>query len=459
MSPVVNTHLLTPAAASATTADVCAAVVSVNGRPTPPVSAWLESRGSGQRTPIAAWREWLVPDGSAGVLSARLQLNGLAPRSEDQIDLYVDGALASTALVSTLPDRLPTVGEKPLTMMLGSCFCVAEDQAGRAGRRFATLPGGLRPDLKLLCGDQVYLDAPFYRFLLPHSRQRLAESFLERYRDTWTQSGDREGFRQVLSTGPAFFTADDHEFWNNAPFPSFAVDTWSANKRRAWWDTAAALFDAFQTTGGAPVQQVDIGDLSVFIADTRITRRGDRTTFLDPAGMQALTAWAAGLSSPGVLVIGQPVFAKKAGWRGHIADWNLPDFDQYRELCAALLGAPQSIVLLTGDVHYGRVATARTTSGHELIEIIASPMSLVTAGGSREWKPAPALFPHEALPGLVQANITSESTWQRAADHFLTLELWQEGGRLEIKVRTWETAPDADTPSSPVFEYALQRRT
>jgi hypothetical protein len=115
-------------------------------------------------------------------------------------------------------------------------------------------------------------------------------------------------------------------------------------------------------------------------------------------------------------------------------------------------------VLLTGDVHYGRVAQIATIEGHELIEIIASPMSLVAGGGNREWKTSPSLFPDVPIPGVVQTPIRSLATWQRAADHFLTLELWQEGARLQMRVRTWETAPNSGTPSGPVFEYGLLRR-
>jgi hypothetical protein len=450
--------LLTPGAATASSADLLAAIVSISGPPAPPRAAWIERRATSDRTSLDNWDEWLVPDGAGGVLSKRVRLTGLPVRAREAVDLYIDGAIAASALVTTLPDRLPAVGEKPLTIMLGSCFCVAEDKIGRAGARFATLPGGLAPDLKLLSGDQVYLDAPFYQFLFPRTRKGLAKTFLRRYYDTWTQSGDEQGFRQVLSSGAAFFTSDDHEFWNNAPFPSFAVNTFTAGGRRTWWELASALFKTFQAPGPSSVQQIDVGELSIFVADLRLKRSSDRTSLLDPAELQTFKDWCAGLRFPGLLLVGAPMFSKKAGWSGRVADWNLPDFAQYADICRALLAAPQSIVMLTGDVHYGRVAQARLTSGHELLEIIASPMSLVTGGGAREWKGPPAMFPDEAIAGLVQAPVTALATWQRAVDHFLTLELWQRGGRLELRVRTWETAPDSETPTAPVFEYALQRR-
>jgi hypothetical protein len=173
--------------------------------------------------------------------------------------------------------------------------------------------------------------------------------------------------------------------------------------------------------------------------------------------MQQLTSWIAGLTAPGILVIGQPIFANTAGWLGQIADWNLPDFSQYAELCRALLTSPQSVVVLTGDVHYGRVARAVTLRGTEILEIISSPMSRVTGGGGPDWHAAPAMFPDEALPGVDRVPITTVSTWSRGVNHLLTLELWQEGGRFRIRARSWETAPDAGSPSQPVFDGFLQR--
>jgi hypothetical protein len=49
------------------------------------------------------------------------------------------------------------------------------------------------------------------------------------------------------------------------------------------------------------------------------------------------------------------------------------------------------------------------------------------------------------------------SSWSRGVNHFLTLELWQEGGRFRIRARSWETAPGAGSPTGPVFDGFLQR--
>jgi hypothetical protein len=452
------TYLAVPTAVSSTRANVWAGAISQNQAPVAPSSAFFQDVQSGRQWPLTNWQTWLVPDGTQGVTSARADLTGLAPRSRTQIDLHADGQIVASAIVSTLPDQLPGAGDKPFTVMLGSCFCAAEDKGGSVGRTYATIPDGLQPDLTMLCGDQVYLDSPFYKFLIPHTTEGLGETFLANYAATWGQTGDRQGFQQVLSRGSNVLTSDDHEYWNNAPYPSFSVNTFTAAGRNAWWDLAKGLYSAFQTPSSAGiVRTFTVGDLQILVADTRITRSADRTTFIDAADMNRILAWINGLTSPGMLCVGQPLFEKTTGWSGHVADWNLPDFEQYGVLVRAMLDAPQSIIVLTGDVHFGRVATAPTPRGNEIIEIVSSPMSLVTAGGPAEWHAPPPLFPSDAIPGCAQVAVTPLATWQRAKNHFVTIEFWQNGGRLNLRVRTWETSPDATTPRDPVFEHIVQR--
>jgi hypothetical protein len=91
--------------------------------------------------------------------------------------------------------------------------------------------------------------------------------------------------------------------------------------------------------------------------------------------------WIQNLPGPGVLVVGQPVFSGKAGFlRGSFGDWNLPDYSQYGQLARLLVQSPHSIVILSGDVHYGRIAWCTPTSGGELIEVILQMMSALYAG-------------------------------------------------------------------------------
>jgi hypothetical protein len=404
---------------------------------------------------VSGWTTYRVPNGGAGVAFARVAIGALEPRGAHPMELIVDGQRRAQAIATTLPQDLPGLDD-PLRLMLGSCFCAAEDAGGSVGKTFASLPPGLRPELKFLCGDQVYLDSPFYRFVVLHTKEDLARTFLKNYIDTWTQSGDLQGFRQVLSNGAAWLTSDDHEFWNNAPYPSFSVNTWTEAGRNDWHDIAANLFSAFQMSA-APVREFAIGPLNVFVADTRINRSRDRSTFLDAADMQALGSWIQNLSFPGLLIIGQPIFERRSGILGELADWNLPDFAQYEVLSPMLLDTPQSIIVLTGDVHYGRVSRTITHRGAEIVEIIASPMSLVTGGGKPSWHAPPERFPSTPVPGVGSIPVETVNTWQRATNHFLVIELWQAGGGLGLRARTCETAPDGQTPTTPVYERTFRR--
>ena len=116
--------------------------------------------------------------------------------------------------------------------------------------------------------------------------------------------------------------------------------------------------------------------------------------------------WIQNLPGPGVLVIGQPLFSEKAGRLfGTFGDWNLPDYSQYGQLARLLAQSPHSIVILTGDVHYGRIAWCTLISGGELIEVISSPMSLVDKKAEGSWEEAPNLFPPLVLPGVVRAQV------------------------------------------------------
>jgi phosphodiesterase/alkaline phosphatase D-like protein len=106
--------------------------------------------------------------------SPRIRVTGLQSRQTYSFTLQVQGTPLKTANVTTLPAELPAVGEKPFTVLLGSCFAHHEDRELRVGKAFFHMPCAATPDIKLLSGDQVYLDSPWYRYLLPHSLGELS---------------------------------------------------------------------------------------------------------------------------------------------------------------------------------------------------------------------------------------------------------------------------------------------
>lgn len=448
-------YAVVPGEISASSAQVW--IGSLAGGAVDPPEAWLEHAASGSRWPVGVWERWPQSDETPMVRYQRVPLTGLQSSTKYPLQLRVAGEVRGVAEVTTLPTELPSIDAPPFIVLLGSCFSRLQDASGRVGRTVTQLPDGARPSVKFLVGDQVYLDSPWYRFTVPHSGGALARGFFEHYAETWTQSGDVQGFNHLLRSGGTYFCSDDHEFWNNAPYASsFAVNTWTGGGRKTWWNTAQALYRAFQSTRTrVPLR---VGMLEFLVLDTRLNRDRNRQAFLGADDFAAFESWVNGLTAPGVVVVGQPIFADRAGFAGHFADWNLPDFDQYRDLCRVLLGSRQSIVVLTGDVHYGRIASASLPSGADLVEIIASPMALIdpTAGG--RWNTAPGRFPAMPLAGLASVPVVTDTGWNRFANHFVTLEFNQSGGGIRLRVRAWETEPPDTSSSTTVLAELMLKR-
>ena len=133
-------------------------------------------------------------------------------------------ALEARCRARTLPAEL-AVGEPPLRIFTASCYDVDTDTQDRLDKAYTRLFPSTGPDLTWITGDAAYGDAPFwlYATLARHTPRTYA---LLEYWGSWgMQYGNdadprgqrRPGMRSVLSNGPNWFVADDHEFWNNWP--------------------------------------------------------------------------------------------------------------------------------------------------------------------------------------------------------------------------------------------------
>jgi len=427
------------------------------------VSAWVATLdapvnglrlvvGATERALPAAWQNYQA--GGRTLRVQRVPLNGLAARSRHELRLVDRGQVVATASATTMPGYLPSPGERPFTLLLGSCFSVAQDPAGAAGATVSRLPAEARPELVVLTGDQVYLDSPALHFLKStHKPDELAAEMIASYVSTWAQHGTVGGYRRLLGAASSVYCSDDHDFWNNAPNPApYVRDTWTRGGRTAWLDAARRLFGLFQAEAAGAT--FNIGQMSVFVADTRFARAEDRSVFMPPTQLAALQAWVRGLRAPGALVTGQPIFTAETGWKGHFFDWSLPDFRQYRDLVAALSGTSHDILILTGDVHFGRVATCRLPNGRRLIEVIASPLALVHPFAAGKWSEAPSLFPTVAPPGVPQAPVTTEP-YRRADDHFATLGFTGVGATVRVSVTSWGIQPALPPTGEVVYSTEL----
>lgn len=384
--------------------------------------------GSNQKPLNAGWRDFQTADGKNRMRYQRVNLNNLSPRQSYSLALRVGGELKADGSITTLPYRLPAAGERPLTVLLGSCYYGRDDKAGAVGQTYTQLPNDARPDMKFLCGDQVYLDNPPQDFLNPfNGKSWLQARSFKTYFDTWTQSTPVGGFGRMLKHNANFFSSDDHEYWNNAPDIGLNVPlfTMTAGKRRDWWEIAHELYQVFQTSTDWPVK-FKVEPLSFCIADTRFNRGSGGGDFMLPAAFEDVGTWAANLEGPGVLVVGQPFFENT----GSIKDYGLPDFkNQYERLKQFLRQSRHTIVILTGDVHYGRLAVAnlRPELGTKLYEVISSPMQVVL-GAPGKYQAAPQVF----------GSVTSQPEFSLGRNHFLTLEFTAPSAqRASMLVRFW----------------------
>ena len=438
-------HLLIPGPATATTATLWAAAID---EPDDPKKLEIVV-ASGERQVLGKW-DYDLEGGKRRVHIRRVEFTGLGVRSRRLAELRRAGGTVARAMMGTLPKQVPSLEERPFTILLGSCFAQKKDGAGNVGRTFALLPSDVRPDLKLLCGDQVYLDAPSFWTVFPaFTEGELKRRLLESYLAAWTQE---PGYHTLLADGPNAFTADDHDFWNNAPKGSVtAPATLIPGLRKRWLDEATRLYRAFQRPDLGLIE-MDMDGLSIRVGEVRVDRTETDERFMTATDLDKIRTWASDLKSPGCLVLGQVLFTAPAGTISRHMDLGLPDFQQYRELLDALRKAPHTVVILTGDVHFGRVSVCQFLNGQEIVEVIASPLALVASFPSNEWKTAPGLYPAVAAPAFVQRPITTEKDYQFNGNHFATIGFSRSGGRVRMRVQAWPTE-NKGRPPVPVRTY------
>ncbi|WP_428036636.1 hypothetical protein [Amphritea sp.] len=378
-----------------------------------------------------------------------------------------------TAQFDTLPAQLPTTGQKPFTVGFGSCFYNHRDGGQAAGSYKALYDRGdasVKPDITFLTGDQVYLDIGFdsLSFVSSEIRQRVADD----YALHWQALGS------ILNRGATWMLPDDHEYWNDYPFHDSLIPTLLAlkiSKVRETWTKAA--IDGVQRVQQSP--QLDFfelgAELSFCLADLRSYRSDD--AFLPSADFNRLTDWARSLTCPGVLVIPQPLIVEE-----NKTERNLLSFKtQYQQLIAALGESGHDIVLLSGDVHFGRIATVSLgPKGGRLVEIIASPLSNLTglngiATATPSFKPKkfpdPNLF---SIPGWQAKPVQYDKSFavstkegrlfsaypkSRTREHFMTASFSQtDNGEVMLKVNAWRVRErdGNNLPKRDFEEYSLQ---
>jgi hypothetical protein len=327
-----------------------------------------------------------------------LDLTGLAPDQVYELDLDPPNAV-HRAVVRTPPARIDD--GHALTLALLSCYFPAEEFVRYPDRALDCLvlrdrSGRRVPHLKILCGDQIYADVP----AAPVSGAK--ELYASRYADAWRPG--RLG--RLLAYGANVFACDDHEYWNSYPDWSVYLGRtydrswaeWAREGRDALWRHQGIWNFAPGVVGGAGAERAwcrwRAAGVDFFVADTRTDRTspsGERNpaspgsgpvppVWMSAAQRSALLDWIATVRRLGVLVVGQPLLARP----GSLTDSALPDYVLdygmiLRALGDAIADRGVSILVLSGDIHWGRlVHWSPRGRGGRLVEFVSSPIARVS---------------------------------------------------------------------------------
>lgn len=359
--------------------------------------------------------------------------------------------LLRSGTFSTLPGALPTNNNEAFTVALSSCFYEHRD-SGQAARAFKALyergAESVKPDIKFMVGDQVYLDIGLDSLspLTNEVRQRVAEDYAKH----WQALGS------ILARGGAWMLPDDHEYWNDYPFYDGLLPTLFMLKikkiRHAW--RGVSRDGVLNVQQSSKVDTFDIGDdLSFCVADLRSYR--SKTQFIDNQGFKQMLNWAQGLTKPGVLVIPQILLVEK-----NKHERNLLSFKkQYSQLITAMASSGHDIVVMSGDVHFGRIAQVKMgANGGRLIEVVSSPLSNLTglnSLASDKAKTTPKHFPDPNavdIPGFEPQTVQYDKNYnvhtkkgfpfsaywkERTHEHFMTISFHKNPASVGMSVQAW----------------------
>ncbi|MEI6001013.1 hypothetical protein H3V53_28665 [Paraburkholderia bengalensis] len=339
--------------------------------------------------------------------------------------ICIDAGGESFEFASTsLPKAVPTLMGGSFNILLSSCYSQPEDVNGLLGTIVSQIK--VQPHLTVLAGDQVYLDQPLTQHV-PDQNPDRARLLANKYYLNWLSGALRvPGLQAVLERAPVVCIPDDHEFWNNYPFAQKQLpDTWTDASRQLLGDTARALYEDYQI-GGAPggaggAIRLDIEPLMMLFVDMRCDRDSTFKSLMGPQAVAAMQTWekdlvdahAAGRPAVGLLASGQALFIDPpdTDWRKKTFDAEMPNYAQFDVLQATLgrladNGIP--VVYLTGDVHWGRVASGRDLqTGTALYEVISSPSRLIRV---------PFLDTAKEAVNAVKGIFGPRNAWPRHAD-------------------------------------------
>jgi len=355
----------------------------------------------------------------------------------------VAGDQSCELLVRTLPVVLPSSLNGEFNMLLCSCYFQPEDKNGLLGTIASQIK--LKPHLTLMAGDQVYLDLPLLEDM-PESEPEMSQLIGGKYFRNWASASlNTAGLEPVLAKAAVIAIPDDHEFWNNYPFPQAQLpNTWMSEEvRDRWKEAARALYEDYQLAsdpGTAGATRIDVLPLKMLFVDMRVDRDSSFQRLMNDNAETAFTLWVndliqakkAGEPSVGVLASGQALFIEppSSDLKKHAADAEMGNYRQFDFVESELMrladeGIP--LLYLTGDVHWGRVASAvdRQHAGLPLFyEVISSPSCLIRT---------PFVDAAKEAANAVKGIFGAKDPWPRHSDPVGVPGHFGPGNRFALK--------------------------
>lgn len=349
-----------------------ATVLAVASTDTPPQAALVVDGDGRVRVPLESWRTF--PGGRHPFCWAKAEVRGLRPGASVLLRARAPHfATSPPATVTTAPPADAT----GMSLIVGSCFDGGQEAAAGLVAAYDQLvaappAGGARPPLHLWLDDQVYVDAPWTNGLRAADAPDVVAG---KYLDAWEIGPGRDPevrLGALLRRSSNWFLPDDHEFWNGYPELSYFTLTHHAVKRAirqafrkvcrpasdphpatqgTWGRAAGEAYMIFQSpvdvdsfsedTSPEQVQQLDLNQVRILLADTRWSRtirrhlpgsgfmlERDLDQLIERLDTDKLVVLAVARPMLGYPPKGQKRFAIDVGAEYHTA--------QYTKLCRAL---------------------------------------------------------------------------------------------------------------------------
>ena len=220
-------------------------------------------------SPVSNWRKRGAPPEKRIWHTWRI-IHSLQPGTEYTCELLVKGTVRAIGIARTLPRSLPSTNgtSRPFNVFVGSCYFLPNDPNKKVPAAYMKLwnHAQWRPDVKFLCGDQIYFDCPptDFFYVSPSDPQAwIRKRLTQKYRQTWRT------LDPLLSRGITYFLTDDHEYWNDYPDKMNGGWVFATHTAHDYLKRRTEAFANDFQWAGAPAEGFQIGNLNFWVLDTR----------------------------------------------------------------------------------------------------------------------------------------------------------------------------------------------